>query len=310
MKKYLQHIIYNEWIDDIYPNNDLYKNLYMLYEWEYKYHKVSRSEQFPPRIERIKQSIKTKMTPVIKTITKQLSIVFKEWLDEHNINSAEEWAKNRYKYKGNIIDLLEVIFNDSARYADRHKLVKQIIIELYDDIFYDEIQDSIRDHIIETMPINRQHVIRRLDLKNPLNGIQFLRLTKMNLPTFISDALNKIERIGGAEISHIVNILVNIGKTMFKNWLKTWNKNKKLEYVINDISKAYDMLLNLDLNDFSKTIADLNIVLNISHSNGYFLEYISQVHPNVTRRSLSFLSDLPQQILDEWDNELKKMVAM
>ena len=69
------------------------------------------------------------------------------------------------------------------------------------------------------------------------------------------------------------------------------------------------MLLNLDLNDFSKTMADLNIILHVSHSSGHFLEYINQVYPNVNHTSLEYLSNSPETLLEKWDNELKEMVA-
>lgn len=317
MKEYLKTIIINEWIDEIYPSKDLFDNLFMLYEWEYKYNKIKLSKQFPPRIENIKRQIKEKMIPVIKNIKLQLSVIFKEWLDEHNVNSPEDWAKNRYKYKGDIIDLLENIYNDQNDYGNTKKFTKQIFFKLYDDIFYDEILDLIegrKEHIskikfIESIPRNKRYMVDKLDFKKPENGLEILRLSKRNLESFISDALYKIERIGGAEISYIVDVLINNSKDIYKEWYKEWNKNNLLENTIKKIQEIYNMLLNLDLNDFSKTMADLNIILHVSHASGHFLEYINQVYPNVNHRSLEYLSNLPETLLEKWDNELKKMVA-
>lgn len=127
--KFLKKMI--EWVEKLRPTSSFIKNLNIIYEWEYKRHKIVAAPMVnEKRKDSIIKELDRRLQPILESVTNDLIKTYKNWLHEHTIfdhmGDVNLWLEWRYG-NGNEVSPAIVISDYEAFAKKEGKYDKSII---------------------------------------------------------------------------------------------------------------------------------------------------------------------------------------
>lgn len=304
-----------EWVEDINANDDLYDELKVMYEWEYKYNTLKQgfTARNEKRLQKVLDLIERKLNPILNSIIEKLSEVFKDWIDGHALTDPNLWAKKRI---ANTVEregfdppyILEGIKAEYGRYSNYEK-------NFYSEAFkasylaFEDILNDLKDRTIEDI----QYSLEQSEEEGDEDDSEQYKLDleyheNLNLKDY-EEASNFIETYYGDYKTFIESyadedILIDIQeKLVFPVWYKYW-KMQGIDKTKKRIEGTYkDLIHSEHEKDLSKKIMYINIALNESHQTGSMRQYIESMW-DVSEKQLEDLSNIDKKTLEDWNKEV------
>jgi len=281
------------------PEDDLLSDLQNIYELEYKY-SMLKSRPFRGtgmRRERILAKMEDQALDLCEEIAGFLLPVYEGWLYIHPLD-PQEWVEHRY---GEFIkDCLR--FRDPAYLYDiftepRNILAKALLDGVEDLGGVEGLCDFVKLMMREDkasyggpFPWNPEDSKDRQEYWEEQADSFGMELWDIvfNYSIDLAEAL----------IQYLLEEVV------FVEWLNRWN----LESVVEDIKRGAETLRKLENKAIPvpRCFAELNVVINLTHTNGPMLDYVNEHFPDVDAKALANLSALNPGAMG-WDDELREM---
>ena len=282
---------------------ELSQLLEIVYEWEYKYDQIKRSEKLPEKrkINTLNQ-IERKVTPIIQSIATKLYYVFTEWLSHHAINDPQQWAADRAEQSLEGSDYHSAWMSAEFEYENYGGgNITYDFIRCNASYFSEALLEDIEFQIDNLDPSDEDYEQQKSDLES----------MKYSDP---SDIANYFEDMGfDIKTSVFQNdyysawyddMLVNFYRDcVFPLWYDKWG-SEGIDDTRDRIMEIQSTLPEITSGAFEQQFMNLNIALQASHQTGGMIDYINQEYDDVDKEYLDYLSN---QDTEEWDTELRMM---
>ncbi len=258
-------------------------------------------------------------------IAQGLIYVYDHWLEQHAITEPKKWGKARVEMEDEVgtlggPDALENVISEfailseqigkgpGARYDVGHREGRR----WWKNVFLRELPDRV-----EELPVFKRLAkpyldeLYQIDLEEWKSGSIGGNLDEKPQKRDISDFFDiyDVEEFAqGLDPDDLKDLLAELYTVMvFPVWYGRWKKEgidktrdriEKASKQLHKISKKADHLAIDDLN------RELNIIINLTHQTGSMLDYIQQIHGEVTSE---FLENLSNMDVSEFDEELVAM---
>ena len=286
-------------------------NLYKIYELSYKYQYIQNNikefDIFPETKNNILNNIEKQIRNIIENLKKQINPIIENWLnfharggEEHGEEMAKIFFKNFMDEK--LIFALESVLTEQEAFEyvlyniEKSKILKNKMNEIFIQIIEDYLQNKNDEELEELVEIFEEEEEILFNIIKDYNIMNENEL-KSEVQKYImkSDDLKQI-------IKEIYEIIYVIWKDSIEHLLQEPIKN---------ITKAKEILENIQKQPIDKMITDINIVLNTMHTSGSIMEYfmIDEIS-NVNENFLTFLSNLDQYgMTDKWEKEIEEKIT-
>ena len=293
MKKYtfIKKVVAWHLVADFLSKNtpsSLEELLPLIYEAEYKYHKI---KQDAPQEKEIMKYVEHKSKEIGKGVIDKLKKVYEEWLKKHAILEPEQWAEERLRENEEIgEDIEEALDHEFQRYS-KTKLWSYKNIKLFNLNKMPEFKKWL-DIVQDEYNSNKEENEEDMSLETVL---------ELALDDSFKEYMQNIKRYN-------LGLYNNICAEFYENlvfpvWYAHWKSQgidktrKRIEDVYKDLKRATQQAPDI----MFKTI---NIALNTSHQTGEMMDYVES-HYNVSKNDLQDLSD---KDTSKWDLDLKKLL--
>ena len=308
------------------------EELRRLYELEYKYSFLSKSDVFttnkndlqfkgmPERRENILKNLEIQLRQAIDNVARPLLATFGKWLEKHALLEPEIWATHRVEDLIENFDTSEsllIILEEYRKYYPSNLPPKfnDMLMDVLNNIqeapnFMKMIQflkDGQKEGLREDMEYEGKS---EEEIENTLTGID-----NENPDDFL---LNNIDVSSSAkEFASWMESLANFGLdtrglivefykiAIFPHWLDYW-RNQGIEETRENIQNTYNNLLTIDSVPINQAIVYINIAINTNHQSGSMLEYLEEdIGEFDVSNTMSELSNTNQY--KNWTKQLKEV---
>lgn len=289
-------------------SEDLSDNIYTIYEWEYKYHRIATSNIFSTRKQNILSAIQEDMQPIINNVINALASVYSQWLDEHAILDPHTWAVKRVGdiADSSLEDLIAVAKSEYSRYVNTSPDEFYVDLIVYGAAYISNVVESL---IAEDVANYEVEIEGNPELANDYQpSIDYLQSIDVNDGLAVKDYI--LETYGTVEYfltnfvgtDATVNMLIALYEgCIFEAWYAHWS-DYDIDSVREQNEQIFQQLLSVDKSDFGSVMAAINIALNGVHVTGSMLNYIGNVDYNVDKEFLTSLSNMDTSA---WDEDLQ-----
>lgn len=271
---------------DFKPHLDLAINLQLLYELDYKYFiiKSKRFDGLPKRKDNILSILEQSAKVLISHISQQLLPIFEEWLFNHPVD-VDEWVAVRSP-KGNNLDVgdLFLAFTDLKPMG-------------FNEIQYADF------NLNQQKELKKGLKLMKIDSDRSINGTlkRILYLHSKKLPTDGGPFKDLYELIGAVKFSKIIKEFYRY--VLYPMFMKKFGKG--FLNSVKRIKGATSTLKQLSrISKIGEGFSKLNHIINIAHTTGSMLTFVTDTYTNVTPQ---FLKNLSNSDTKEWDNELREL---
>lgn len=294
--------------------DDLEDELFAIYEWEYKYHKLKNSENtHPKRKEKLLERIEREITPVLFSATEKLAYVYEEWLRSHDINDPVEWAHSRINLDANSAH--SILVNALNQYKNYFDASNEQAYSAFIHSNYQELLPQIKN----------LYELQKQSLKEDMNQVddedtdeyqyyeqQLKELNNMyHLDNFTTgldfldehDLMEELIFLSIHEEDPRTLLLNFYSEKLFEGWYRLW-ASQGLDETIENVQEMYNELKNISGKPLSKKFSIFNKALNTSHQTGSMMEYVESTY-GVSHEILDTLSKL--DTTSTWDSNLKML---
>ena len=301
---------------DITESDELDENLETLTEWEYKYHKIfNASKMNPKRKDNILRMVEREIRPVINSIIDSLSYVFADWIKQHALLDAHQWAAGRVDqelieaYSGkNAMQIAEheyKIYNGGKNNFNDEFLV--INFKYFEDIIQKErnylIEKEYEDFNEAELHEDAEEMIR---IKENIERLESMQTSNEDIFKEFVYEFGIGENIADYtyENQNLEYMLINFYENvLFPLWFEYWEDQGIVE-TRKDIEREYARLQSARNEPLSKALMSINLALQSSHQTGPMLDHINNMYYKVNKDFLDDLSNKDEDVIQQWDADL------
>lgn len=286
-----------------------------LYELEYKYsqlkNKASQWEGAPQRYDNTLKKMGEIILDISSDVADSLLEVFKDWLANHALLSADKWATQRSKGVedyGEPNYQIEAAKGEYERYNKGNwgKGLAGVVSKNLDEMsdlknWLEEFGQDEKNHKITNQQEEDGDDYDEDAFEAELEYLDDPEEVWHVLMEFgESEAFNMLPDYTIEDLTYYI-----YRDLVFPHWLAHWKKEgiedtrKRVENTAKDIQKVSSK----SISDPGKAVSMVNIALNEAHQTGDMMDYVSEKHDI----SMSDLDSLSNRDVKDWDKELKKM---
>ena len=319
--KFIEKIKIAEFLAEVVHSEEIIDNLKVIYEWEYKYHKVKNMSQInDDRKANILNAIEKKITPILDDVIDKSIDTFKNWVDLHDSENPEVRAKARLEYffeEGfSFKDMLDIIKSEYKETSVFYSVPEdsdylRLMYESSKDIFINTIFPAVKEEEILFASDDLDYYREQGD-EGAIRGVEeyVSEMESYDSEAWMSVLEDKYSYDEELYIGFLTNILDDVELDAIITNLyayelpeRLWEINssnfENYEGTFDNIVEIYNQLVNAD--SFTEKFKVLNIALNTVHNSGSMLEYFNMKGYWIDEDSLKSLSDSDTT---EWDREL------
>lgn len=295
------------------PFYEFDKDLGLITEWEYKYHKILNSKNTNEKRKGfLLNKIETELDSVIDGVCNSLYDIYKKWLDAHAITDPRQWAIQRSSdVEG--YGSLEALKYEFKHYGGNNfeeeflytniKHLKGIFGDYMDDIigmyrddldYYEKMGDSDQIGYLN----DQIDILENIDLDTEDGLIYFLDQYIDDKDIFLENIANKY---------NLEFMIIDFyEKKVFPLWFDFWSEQgiENTRSIIEDIARR---LKFTDKSNFMDNIVSINMALNAAHQTGPMLDYINLHYPNIDEDFLDNLSNKDEDEISSWNKDLLEL---
>ena len=294
------------------------QKLRLIYELEYKYHKIKHSPAPGPRPQNVLKRIESSAKDLIKDVVAGFMGVFDSWLGfhrhdegpgvdpEHNERvwlrihgQIEKMSKELKLYLTDDVNIIpegkEDDFHFLAHDEDVNKAVQNCETANY---WFYEFDDDEREMVFTALKTLAKHNPKYRMLKS------YSDTERMEDHEVVMELIRGARREGVTRyLFTFETSLVSAAEKVYEEELFRLAPDTARNETFQEVQSAYQMLQDIHLNGSLGTVfAEINHCLNVYHNSGSMMEYINQEFPDVDTALLSKLSNLSTK---KWDKELE-----
>ena len=333
-----EYLKLRESVLDIEVPDNVKDAVWMLYEWEIKYHWINQATRMNPvRKERTLELIEKRLWPVIDYLKGVFVKLFSVWLTKHVLN-PDKWASIRVLDDIDLAGLNNNLASNSpARLAEflqsdvAGQYAYQRMMEIHGvdhkekatpDFLFDNLQEFVQKSIDVNFEILRP--IWKVEMQQ-----DYLSMGGMNsedeedtgelddgaIKAYIEEASDYefdviLKGLNSAKAAQVV--LNCYAKVIFPVWYDVWSHQD----LLNTIKRIQKALARLKLVNPSMYLKDsfmtLNIAINSAHQTGDMISYLDRFVPeadsgNLSKADLKALSELGPDTISKWKKDLTEM---
>lgn len=127
-----------EWTGDLKLSNSFIKNLRIIYEFEYKYHKILETQMInQKRKDNILNEIERRIKPILNSVVDELLNVYNIWIQNHeifdDITNVDKWVRLKYNLiqYDNMNDLIEGAIVDYEVFSKKDNTFNKDALDLF-----------------------------------------------------------------------------------------------------------------------------------------------------------------------------------
>jgi hypothetical protein len=275
-------------------------NMYTIYEWEYKYHKIKASQKTnPKRKYNLMAAIEKDLIPICRSVLQDLDNVYVDWLEDHAILSPRTWAEKRVE-KSDGDEYGNMVY-EYKEYLPYDNIVSDFI-QINWEYFVPWVQED-RDFRIENIRSDLENITdedERQVLENEISELENMEITENEVTNYMSDIYSSLDEFRDSITTSM--IIDFYEKIIFPAWYNNWSwhgidevrqRNEELEQEIQTVSNS---------NNLSSMFVVINKALNGIHVTGPMTDYMDNL--DFSQRDINILSNMD---VSQWDKELTEI---
>jgi hypothetical protein len=281
--------------------------LRLLYELEYKYHKIKTSAVFGPRPQNVLGHIERISRDLIKWVTKEFLRIFNAWLFGHSHDSdmpdEPDWDSMRREADKLIHALQKAAKEDEGKFTPEElqnaappelEVAKKAVKTKIDDVLVGMngdanflLRDALYQEFLDDAP----------DLRN--------RGYAQNTPwdVFLTLVILRLAMSDRNFFDKLYQAMIKVANRWHDRQMEQYEEYIERYEIYLGVKNARDILQKINMSgELGGLFWQFNHALNVAHNNGTMMEYIQSEWPEIDD---DFLERLSNQSTRTWDRELR-----
>ena len=324
-------------------SDTLSENLITMHEWLYKHYRLENAKNLEPIQDRRRNNIigyiESEINPLLFRISEDLMDIYKDWLDKHDTENPNNWARNRltqdefddYGKKGSLgqvkYEYLRFLKENGTLDKTTGVEANEIFLTEFLKINMNYFIPFFKEMIQETIAIDYEEIehYKELDdieeverLQEEIKRLENIDLAnRLQLEDFVEESMFDFGNSFLSEESlesdpNLYDMLINFEeKVVFPFWYDKW-VSSDIESTIDENKKIYDDMQNMGHYPFYKKLTIIEKALTGMHHTGPMIDYISNKDPEITKKFMSKLNNIgttedTQVLIEQWDKDLRDL---